>query len=85
MTKINPVNPSVRPLDGGEKQGLSTFVVITLAITVFVIGGAMFHSLSSSPPTIVTTGSSPMVDDFKSLEAMQPATTPPTVTGQGSR
>ena len=86
MTKMNPVNSSVRPLDGGaEKQGLSTLVVATLAIAALVIGGGMFYSLSGSPPTTITSGYSPILDDFESLDASQPAPTPPTTTGQRSR
>jgi hypothetical protein len=85
MTKMTLVSTGIRhPIDGGtERHGMSALTIAAIAVAVFVGGGMMFYSLSSSPSTTVTTGYSPIVDDFKSLEASRPAPAPPTTTGQG--
>jgi hypothetical protein len=83
---MHPVHSGIHhPIDGGTRgRDLNVLVVATLAIAMFVVGGASFYSFFGSQPTTAT-GSSRVADAFNALESSQPAPTLPTTTGQGSR
>ena len=85
MTRMNPVNTSVqRTLDGPvDRQRTTAIVVAALIVAVIVIAGVTSYSISNSLLTTARTTYSPIVDDFKALEASRPAPTPPSTTGQG--
>jgi hypothetical protein len=81
---MNPVDTGIRhPIDGGTERHRMSALTIAVAVAIFVGGGVMFYSLFSSPSATVTTGYSPIVDDFRSLEASRPGPAPPTTVGQG--
>jgi len=45
MTKMNPVDAGIHPIDGGsERPRLSALVIIAAALAVFVGGGMVIYS-----------------------------------------
>jgi hypothetical protein len=84
MNRMNPVDTGIRHLiDGGTDRRRISVLIIAVAVAVFVGGGMVFYSLFSSPSTAVTTGYSPIVDDFRSLAASRPGPAPSSTVGQG--
>jgi hypothetical protein len=82
VAMMDPVHTSFQPNDGGtDEQGLSTLVVLAVALAMFVIGGAFFYWVST-PSARVATKYTPIVDSFTALEASRSTLTPPSPSGQ---
>ena len=85
MNRMAPVDTGIRhTIDGGPERHRMGAIMIAVAVAILVGGGMVLYSLFSSPSTAVTGGYSPIVDDFRSLEASRPGPAPPpTTVGQG--
>jgi len=83
MNRMNPVDSGIPdPIDGGTERPRRRALIIAVAVAIFVGSGMMFYSSFSSPSTTVATRYSPIVDDFRSLEAARSGPALPTTTGQ---
>jgi hypothetical protein len=85
MNRMNPVDTGMRhPIDGGtDRHHMSALIIIAAAAAIFLGAGMIFYSWFSSPSTTLTTDYSPIVDNFRSLEASRPGPASPTTVGQG--